>query len=522
MKKLTIPMLIALAATATAYAEPVKGGASDRTLLTSGDAIEIDSTDGNKYTASNGVTAGSLTEIDGSTGGVNIAAWGSKSGLTVDANSMDAKTAIKVSSWAQNYTTTTITNSASSTAAITVDFGESLTLTSVLSTQSQYLNFENVYAKVFAKNTTLQIQDGTSDINIAEGAKVDWSGSIRLGEYYGKTNNANLNVNGEFNLQRYNGNKSQIDLYDGTKLTIGSNGVLRTSDNTINIYANGSLTVNGQLEMQGGSTLNIGGTLNIANKNPNKRFVAYTMNSMGGTFAQDTANSDVDLGNRGLEIKRTAKLEKNTTTGMSATWYIDSRLDLNGDINANIDLTTAKLIVSGDSQITISGGEKKFVMWNISKAYLNKANAIVDESGEGNITLVTADRGDGFEAYVPELHITANQQFAQLWLGNDLKIFLDDNDATLELTKVGEATITGFAGKIVEIYNFADNRIYVGTDAATKAQLSRIKAYDSDENLVNITVSDTGWLVAAIPEPAEWAAIFGAIALALAAYRRRK
>ena len=285
MKKLTIPMLIALAATATAYADPVKGGASNRTLLTSGDAIEIDSTDGNMYTAGNGLTVGSFTEIDGSTGGVNIAAWGSKSGLTVDANSTDAKTAIKVSSWAQNYTTTTIKNSASSTAAITVDFGESLKLTSSLSTQSQYLNFENVYAKVLAQNTTLQIQDGTSDINIAESAKVDWSGSIRLGEYYGKTNNANLNVNGEFNLQRYNGNKSQIDLYDGTKLTIGSNGVLRTSDNTINIFANGSLTVNGQLVMRGGSTLNVGGTLNIANQNPTKRFAVYSMNSSGGTFA---------------------------------------------------------------------------------------------------------------------------------------------------------------------------------------------------------------------------------------------
>lgn len=521
MKKLTIPMLIALAA-ATAYAEPIKGGSSERTAITAGDAIEIDSTGGNRYTAASGVTVGSLTEIDGSTGGVNIAAWGQDTGLTVDANSTDAKTALKVASWKQNYAITTITNSASSTAAITVDFGQSLTLNANYNKQSQYLNFKDVYAKVLAKNTFLQEQQGTSDITIAEGAKVDWSGSIRLGEYYGKTNNANLNVNGEFNLQRYNGNKSQIDLYDGTKLTIGSNGVLRTSDNTINIFANGSLTVNGQLVMQGGSTLNVGGTLNIAKQNPTKRFAVYSMNSAGGTFAQDTANSDVAVGNRGLEIKRTATLNANTATGKSATWYIDSRLDLNGDYNADINLTTAKLTVNDDSQITISGGEKKFVMWNISKAYLNKANAIVDENGEGNISLITADRGEGFEAYVPELHIAANQQFSEIWLGQDFKIFLDDNAATLELTKTGDTTISGFAGKIVEIYNFADNRIYVGTDAATKAQLSRIKAYDSDNNLVNIAVNGAGWLTAAIPEPAEWAAIFGAAALAVAVIRRRK
>ena len=62
----------------------------------------------------------------------------------------------------------------------------------------------------------------------------------------------------------------------------------------------------------------------------------------------------------------------------------------------------------------------------------------------------------------------------------------------------------------------------MGTDAATKAQLSRIKAYDSDNNLVNIAVNGAGWLTAAIPEPAEWAAIFGAAALAVAVIRRRK
>ena len=247
------------------------------------------------------------------------------------------------------------------------------------------------------------------------------------------------------------------------------------------------------------------------------------MNSTGGDFTQAYADDSVDLNNRGVEIKRTATLAKNTTTGKSATWDIDSRLDLKGNIvaGADIDLTTAKLTVNDDSRIMISYGEKKFVMWNISKAYLNRQNAIVDENKKGNIALITANDAAA-ESYVPELHITASQQFSNIFLGCDLKIFLDDNNATLELTNVDGTTLNGFAGKIVEIYNFTDNKIYVGTNDDTLAQISRIKAYDSENKLLNITVSDTGWLTAVIPEPAEWAAIFGAVALAVAMYRRRK
>lgn len=520
MKKLTIPMLIALAASATAFADPIKGGTSGRTAIPSGDAIQIDSTEGNKYTASDGITVGSLTEIDGSTGGVNVAAWAQNVGITIDANSSSEKTALKVSSWKQNYTTTTLTNSASSTAATTFDFGETLTLSSNYNSQSQHLHIKDVYAKVFAKNTNLQERLGASTIFVLYGSKVDWYGSIRLGEYYGQKNNANLVISSEFNLKRYNGEQSRIEVYDGTTMSIDQTGIFTSSDNVINIYANGALNVSGQLIMSGGSTLNIGGTFFLKNQNPTKRFVAYGMNSTGGEFTQVTADG-ADLNNRGIEIKRTATLAKNATTGKNASWNIDSRLDLKGNIAAGIDpnLTTAKLTVNDDSQIKISYGEKKFVMWSVSKAYLNRENAIVDENGKGNISLIT---GADVAGYVPELHITKSQQFANIFLGSDLKIFLDDNNATLELTKVDGTTISGFEDKFIEIYNFADNKIYVGTNDETLAQISRIKAYDSDNKLVNITVSDTGWLTAVIPEPAEWAAIFGAVALAVAVYRRRK
>ena len=43
-----------------------------------------------------------------------------------------------------------------------------------------------------------------------------------------------------------------------------------------------------------------------------------------------------------------------------------------------------------------------------------------------------------------------------------------------------------------------------------------------DSSYIGTAKLVNGWLTAAIPEPAEWAAIFGGIALAIAVYRRRR
>ena len=54
----------------------------------------------------------------------------------------------------------------------------------------------------------------------------------------------------------------------------------------------------------------------------------------------------------------------------------------------------------------------------------------------------------------------------------------------------------------------------------TLKTLGNIKAYDSEENLLEISVVN-GWL-STVPEPSTYAAVFGALALGLALYRRRK
>ncbi len=66
-----------------------------------------------------------------------------------------------------------------------------------------------------------------------------------------------------------------------------------------------------------------------------------------------------------------------------------------------------------------------------------------------------------------------------------------------------------------------------GTITLTASNTSlKLSAYDTDGNLLDgdWSVDDNGYLFnsALVPEPAEWAAIFGALALALAMRRRRK
>ena len=141
---------------------------------------------------------------------------------------------------------------------------------------------------------------------------------------------------------------------------------------------------------------------------------------------------------------------------------------------------------------------------------------------------VTMDDGSSVKLFVDEsssslankLVLDASQKFKKIELNGNLEITLAAT-AVLSLDDDSEATISIAEGKYLTIYNFRDDAVYVGGNLDVSV-LSQIKAYDSESELQNLVVNE-GWLQAqAVPEPAEWAAIFGAFALALAFRRRRK
>lgn len=116
------------------------------------------------------------------------------------------------------------------------------------------------------------------------------------------------------------------------------------------------------------------------------------------------------------------------------------------------------------------------------------------------------------------LALGASQSFSEMELNGNLELTLSDG-AQLFLTGEAAPALSIADGKLLTIYNFMDDTIFVGENF-DDAVLLKIKAYNSSMELLQLCVKD-GFLTSSIPEPAEWAAVFGAFALGFAAYRRR-
>ena len=139
---------------------------------------------------------------------------------------------------------------------------------------------------------------------------------------------------------------------------------------------------------------------------------------------------------------------------------------------------------------------------------MKKANAITQ-----NTTGFVAFTSKGDLANT--LEMSADQKFTEMSVEKTLSVYLLDN-ALLEI----EGALTIADGQELNIFNFAENSVKVGS--ADESALNAIKLYDADEKLLGSATLVDGYLaLASVPEPAEWAMIFGAIAFAFAIRRRK-
>ena len=460
-------------------------------------------------------TVKSITAIDSSAadgkGAVNVASSDPTTGITVDANSATDATAISAASWKQNYMTLVLTNSSEDykNANITVDFGSSLTLNGANADQTQAISFEHFNGTVSAKNTYLSNSGstGTSTLSISEDSSVVWNGG-RLET--GSSNKSSIEI--YCNLSFKSGSQTTF-VVKGGDFIIGENGTFKSTNNTLSIDNNATAHIYGTLEMGGGSTLWLYGKTYIYNKTPAQQFTVYKLNAKS-EFMQATADS-----NNGVRFKRTANLES------GANWTVDGIVDIYGEkVGTNdLSITRAVLNVAAGAKFVVdesSVGNAKIRLWGNSELNISQENAFTDENGKG-IRLATALAE--YSEYGSIVNLYATQTFQDLYVtaGSNLEIYLYDL-AQLILEGDGQ-TLWNTSEDGLKIYNFRENAIYVGTNAANASGIANAKFYDADGNLLtNVRIGEDGWLTAAIPEPAEWAAIFGAIALGLAIYRRRK
>lgn len=336
------------------------------------------------------------------------------------------------------------------------------------------------------------------------------SGVSRLAVADGKTLTANyitVNAETELNISGhvvYASSGSDYDKYANAvanewvvgSLTIGNGGVLDIKNNLAEANTYGKLTSLANISIAGG-------TLNLTGKTDSLTGIVKmgTLSiSDGGTLAMKTDRTSLLIANGGtISVDATSRIAGNNilfspAVGTSTVGYDRAK----------------ELYLGGGSSYT-----GRLAVIRTSNNFLTLA-----EGQSYNFTILA------FKGYAggnpgEAIDLTINLGGASL-----LHIGLlrpDDGGAADTLANL---ILTDFANDIVKIDDIQmDSGCDISGGVITKGKSTiTIIAYDKSGELLSggVWQHQNGYLNYVIPEPAEWAAIFGAIALAMAVYRRRK
>ena len=336
------------------------------------------------------------------------------------------------------------------------------------------------------------------------------SGVSRLAVADGKTLTANyitVNAETELNISGhvvYASSGSDYDKYANAvanewvlgSLTIGNGGVLDIKNNLAEANTYGKLTSLANISIAGG-------TLNLTGKTDSLTGIVKmgTLSiSDGGTLAMKTDRTSLLIANGGtISVDATSKIAGNhilfsPAVGTSTEGYNRAK----------------ELYLGGGSSYT-----GRLAVIRTSNNFLTLA-----EGQSYNFTIL-AFKGYAGSNPGEAIDLTINLGGASL-----LHIGLlrpDDGGAADTLANL---ILTDFANDIVKIDDLQmDSGCDISGGVITKGKSTiTIIAYDKSGELLSggVWQHQNGYLNYVIPEPAEWAAIFGAIALAFAVCRRRK
>ena len=320
---------------------------------------------------------------------------------------------------------------------------------------------------------------------------------------------------------------------NGNVLSTGSLNLTSTNYSTANDYwilardEGASITINKGSEIKvgvvqlikeiytsatdGGADITVNGTLTV-NSNPHsgyKSFSIWANNIKVGSTGVVTSMADPTTsdGDRGMFVKRS--LDNAGSISIASNLYMsnNSVLTLREGSNIKTGGATSQadaLIYLQDTNKTYTAGGKTYN--GVSSGTKNVANV--------NLVLEGDQVLGGFRA-VAGSTLTIDLKGNKLDLGS-----FEDLDGGLNFSII----INDFANGLISFAS--DSKI--ATDTADINKI--VKAYadiDGVKTLLDLewkTDGDRSYLFSGslVPEPAEWAAIFGAIALAFVAYRRRK
>ncbi len=471
---------------------------ADRNTITefvNGKNLILDSTGNTGNYRSDDITAKKVIAMNGTakTGTVGIAGVGETKGIKVDiAEASGDIEAISAGAWSQNYMTNTITNSVKDSTAVAQLNFTSLTLNSpTLYTTTT----DGVRTPTDAQKTTLKFDSVKANVTVTGATTVSASHAKNFGK------KATLSVTDTADVT-WNGNMSVVS--DG-HLDVAGNLTLK-NNLTLSKYSYVTLGSTGKLEIQGAATFsNKMSDISVASGGVLKATGAVTFNGEMGdiseitySFIQDTT---ADIG---------TNINTALTLGNGANWKAAGKITVDG---GHLTLN------SGSKYVVAYSNQDGRVILKDGKLTLNEGSTLVHTNKDGaekNIAIVTYK-----DSETNELHINGDQSVGKIYVNDStLDIYMADG-VTLA---IGDFNVAGNDPE-VRIYNFKEDTISAWTtDTNKKAIAQAVALYDADKNFLgNAMLSDSGFItIASIPEPAEWAAIFGAIALGLAIYRRRK
>ena len=378
-----------------------------------------------------------------------------------------------------------------------------------------------------SNNATLTIEGGTKyvyapvstetktspTINVAEGstlylkgaknlvgtdASFTVNGTLRLGDDTSfettstalKTTINNLSTGS--NVALVIGNETQIN----SGVTLGA----LTLKDTANLSV-GDITLNGAYSDSANSKLNYTGKFTYNN---DSRLTINSALTTSGDFEQSLATD------KGVRITNSLTLNS------GADWSVDGKVEVYENATLTIN-EGAKLTVNGPASNAKNG---RLILYKNSKVYLNAENC----TSMGDLYYLKIATMNTAE--VANVYVQANQKLNSFYVNQTILNLYMSDDVMLELT----AVVTGWAvdgdgdGEL-RIHNFKEETIKVsGKESSVLAGIEKyVKLYDNNGTLLGNATLSNGWItLVAVPEPAEWAMILGALALGLAVYRRRK
>lgn len=404
-------------------------------------------------------------------------------------------------------------------------------------------------------NATINL-NGTLNVrkNIGSEETPDWQyNSIELASSSAKATGLYFNINGEVNASTYSHAKNNETNLTGTMNLMGTpvagdtsvfkvdgeNGVFNIkSGGIVNVNTTGADTTYVSAWVREGGTLNVesGGSLFTTSK--------FKTNSWSGT---NTATVNVQNGatitadNFWIGSNSAVNIAGNiTATNLNSSFYLYGNtttvtLQKGGTVSSGyLNLAYSTLIVDKDvaeGSWNLNSGNTVKLDNKKARLVLHSSNVFKSQYGGQETVYIGAALGDMY------LDVYTNQDFKALRFSNnttrpnenvytsDLYFYIDPSVTSITFetfandTLWNDTTLEDICQKHLIFDGFRNGVIYI-ENQDSKIDFSLISSLNGD--WVNFRIEDNYLVADYIPEPAEFAALFGILALGLALCRKRK